>query len=302
MTTVIPKFIELGLRYRWAPAAIAGAVNAGYQYLTLGDATKDDASLYQSAQINSSSISSSFSSSSSSSSASYSSGVQQTSMPTRYGKSKKSYKPYRASRSGKSRTSATTRFLALSERKYHDLPAWTMVPGTDRAVDSVHHINGAYVGSLGNLVSQRSSASPYIKTLTLIGELESLVSSTPGRLDLFVVRDLAPLTVLPTVSDIFSSPFTMPTANCMPNTDNVSRFKILRRFTFNYNDSLVAGANQPFNISIPMNFTMRFKPGVSTSQIGDITENAIYIVALSTNVYAETPSLRISGRFFYFDR
>jgi len=304
MTTVIPKFVELGFRYRWAPAAISGAISAGYQYLTMNkdDAMDVGAQVYSGSLLNNSSSVTSSSSSSSSSTSYASSGSPSASMPTRYGKSKKSYKPYRASRSGKSRSSATSRFLALTERKYHDLPAFTMVPGTDRSVDSVHHINGLYVGSLGNLVSQRSSASPYVKTLNLIGELESSVSSTPGRLDLFVVRDLAPLTALPTVSDIFSSPFTMPNANCMPNTDNISRFKILRRYTFNFNDSLVAGANQPFNITIPMNFTMRFKPGVSTSGIGDITENAVYLCALSTNAYGETPSLRISGRFFYFDR
>lgn len=305
MTTVIPKFIELGFRYRWAPAAIAGAVNAGYHYLTAGNdvVIKDDAEAYSSSFINSTSSSSSaFSSSSSSSyqSTSYSSIGELKTMPTRYGKSR-SYKPRRASRSGKSRGTSRP-VVSLTEKKYHDLPAWTMVPGTDVSTTSVHHINGMYVGNLGNQLYDRSSAAPYMKSLTLIGELESSVSTLPGRLDLMVVRDLAPLSALPSVSEIFSSPFGMPNANCMMNTDAITRFKVLRRFTFNYNDTAVSAANQPFNISIPLNFSQRFKPGSTTSVIGDITENALYIVALSTNTFASTPSLRITGRFFYFDR
>ena len=270
------------------------------------------------------------SSSASSSSASYAvssdSGVS-TSMVTRYGRARKYYR--RGRRFGARRTPMRRRRSYVThrrtaagiaaghpEKKYSD-QAINMQAGIDRTITSSHLISPIYIGSLGTAQNNRSSASPVLSSLTVRGKLLTATPSgsvgTPTRWSFFIVQDTAPLSTMPVngVSDIFSTVgASMPTSLCVNNMDNSSRFKILKRIdisfgAFPYPTTVSGGQTQacvPIDFTLPLKFTQKYKPTSSTSTIGDITENALYMVALSDSFYASSPMLVGLCRVHFYDR
>jgi len=204
------------------------------------------------------------------------------------------------------------------EKKYCDF-AMHMVAGTNRTVTDGSLISMVPIGTLGTATNQRSSASPVLKSLTIRGKLTTNTpaggTGTPVRWSMYVVLDTAPLSTMPVngVSDIFSTfnPYVMPTSFCVNNMDNSSRFKILKRVDIGFGgfglDSTAGGNGQtsatvPIDFTLPLRITQKYKPTTSTSTISDITENALYIVSLSDQQYANSPTLDILGRVHFFDR